>query len=115
MADLEFDLLGELFDFVLASFWPSLPPFAAVDAQLDVNGGHFLELHFLFQKRFFIFGALGPSSSAMLLAVVGGLRVLLDVLFLDAAAMVVVLLVATLIVVIIEFILGAQILSLIHI
>ena len=70
MTNLQLDLLSKIFDLVLTALRPPFSSFAAINTQLDIDGSHFLELHFLFQKRFFIFGALGSASPPVLLAVV---------------------------------------------
>ena len=110
MTNLKLYLMGEIFDFVFTAFWPSFPSFTAINTQLDINGSHLLELHFLFQKRFFIFGAFRSPSSSMLLSIVRRLRILLNILFLNPVAMLVIVRISVLIVIVIKLIIKAQIL-----
>ena len=82
MTNLYFDGMSEVLYFIFAALRPAFSSFAAVDAELGIQGDHFLELHFFLQNGLLIFGAFGSAPAPMLLIVIGGLLVLIQLILL---------------------------------
>ena len=87
--------MSEVLYFIFAALRPAFSSFAAVDAELGIQGDHFLELHFFLQNGLLIFGAFGSAPAPMLLIVIGGLLVLIQlILFFEVVSPIAFLLLA---------------------